>query len=118
MSIESQMALSPDKRYTVLLEEVKSTGKIWILTDEHGCVMLNSEDEDCVPVWPSQIAAQYWATGDWAECKPQAIALEDWLERWTNGLEGDELNVAIYPNPDEAGLILFPDVFDEDLRKS
>ncbi len=26
------------------------TVEVWILTDEHGCVMLNTEDEDCVPV--------------------------------------------------------------------
>jgi len=38
------------QRYTYLLKEVVKNSQIWLLVDEHGCVMLNSEDEDCVPV--------------------------------------------------------------------
>jgi hypothetical protein len=112
------LSMSADKRYTYLLKQVALTQEIWILTDEHGCLMLSSEDEDCVPVWPAKEFAQYWATGDWAECVPKAISLEDWLSRWTSGLEGDEVNVAVFPNPEEEGLIIFPDAFDEELRKS
>ncbi|GAC15049.1 DUF2750 domain-containing protein [Aliiglaciecola lipolytica] len=109
--------MSPEKRHAYLLTQVTIHQKIWILTDEHGCVMLNSEDEDCVPVWPSQEFAEYWATGDWANCTPKAIALKDWFERWTGGLEGDGVNIAVFPNPDEEGIVVFPDVFDSELRK-
>jgi len=116
-NINDVLSMSPDKRYVFLLKEVAKSKEIWILTDEDGCVMLNSDDEDYVPVWPSQEFAQYWATGDWAECVPLAIPLKDWLSRWTNGLEGDEVSIAAFPNPDEEGLILLPDMFDEDLRK-
>ena len=112
------LSMSADKRYTYLLKQVALTQEIWILTDEHGCVMLNNEDEDCVPVWPAQEFAKYWATGDWAECVPKAIPLEDWLSRWTIGLEGDEVDVAVFPNPEEEGLIISPDAFDANLRKS
>ncbi|MFC4701103.1 DUF2750 domain-containing protein [Glaciecola siphonariae] len=113
----SIMQMPADKRYTHLLAQAKTTQLLWILTDEHGCVMLNTEDEDCVPVWPSQDYAQYWATGDWADCKAQSIGVNEWLERWTTGLEGDELLVVACPNPDEPGLVLEPDMFDEDLRR-
>lgn len=111
------LQLSPDQRYAFLLKEVKLHQQIWILNDADGCVMLNSEDEDCVPVWPAKEYAEYWATGEWAQCEALAISVDDWLARWTPGLEGDEINVAIFPNPEEEGLIVFPDVFDSDLRK-
>lgn len=117
-NISEVLNMSVEKRYAYLLKEVSLAQQVWILADEHGCLMLNSEDEDCVPVWPAREFAQYWATGDWAECVPKAIPLKDWLSRWTNGLEGDEVNVAVFPNPDEDGLILTPDEFDADLRKS
>lgn len=117
-TLEQVIQMPPEQRYSYLLREVRLHQQVWILTDEHGCVMLNSEDEDCVPIWPAEAFAQYWATGEWSECVPKAISVSDWLSRWTIGLEGDEVNIAIFPNPDEEGLIVFPDVFDADLRKA
>ncbi len=111
------MQMPADKRYSYLLEQAKANQQLWILTDEHGSVMLNTEDEDCVPVWPEQGLAEYWATGEWADCKAQAISLSDWLARWTPGLQSDDLFIVASPNPDEAGLVLDPDMFDEDLRR-
>ena len=91
--------------------------QIWILTDEHGCVMLNTEDEDCVPVWPHQELAEQWATGEWENCKAEAISLNKWHSRWTYGLEDDELAVVVFPNQNEEGVVLFPDEFDFELKK-
>ena len=42
-----------EKRLSYLLQQVVSNKRIWILADEHGCMMLNTDDEDCVPVWPN-----------------------------------------------------------------
>ena len=60
------LQMPADKRHAYLLTQVTLNKQIWILTDEHGCVMLNSDDEDCVPVWPAQEFADYWATGYWS----------------------------------------------------
>lgn len=106
-----------EQRYQYLLKEVIKYQQIWILTDEHGCVMLNSEDEDCVPVWPHQEFAQAWATGDWQDCKAEAISLNKWHSRWSHGLADDELCVVAFPNEDEEGLVLYPEEFDADLAK-
>ncbi|MFC3034573.1 DUF2750 domain-containing protein [Pseudoalteromonas fenneropenaei] len=100
------------QRYQFLLREVVANEELWILTDEHGCVMLNSDDEDCVPVWPNQEFAALWATGEWQDCTPQAISLKQWQQKWTDGLADDELAIAIFPLPDEDGLIVYPDEFD------
>jgi hypothetical protein len=106
-----------EKRLKYSIKEMVAQREIWILTDEHGCVMLNTEDEDCVPVWPNQEFAQAWATGDWEECKPEAISLNKWHSRWSYGLEEDELSVVVFPNQNEEGVILFPDEFDFELKK-
>lgn len=116
-NINDLMQMSAEKRYAHMLDAVASNKQIWILTDEHGCVMLNTDDEDCVPVWPSEATAKYWASDEWSHCNAQAISLQDWLERWTNGLESDDVCVTVFPNPGEEGLVIFPDEFDDDLRK-
>lgn len=118
MDIMSILQMSPDQRQSYLVKQVNQHQKIWILTDEHGCVMLNSEDEDCVPVWPDEAFAKLWATGDWAHCEPLAIELDAWYSRWTQGLTDDDICVAVFPNPEEEGLVVFPDVFEQALRKA
>lgn len=106
-----------EKRFQYLIKEVVSNNEIWILTDEHGCVMLNTADEDCVPVWPNQEFAQAWATGEWQACKAEAISLNKWHSRWTTGLEDDELALVIFPNQNEEGEVVYPDEFDTELKK-
>ncbi|MBQ4851527.1 DUF2750 domain-containing protein [Pseudoalteromonas sp. MMG012] len=105
------------QRYKYLIKEVSSSELVWILTDEHGCVMLNSDDEDCVPIWPNEEFAILWATGDWQDCKPQSISLKKWHAKWTDGLAEDELAIAVFPIPDQDGLIVYPDEFDYELVK-
>ncbi len=105
------------KRLKYLLEAVINNREIWILVDEYGCMMLNTADEDCVPVWPSKEFAQQWVTGDWEQCKPEAISLNKWQSRWTAGLEEDELAIVVFPNHAEEGLVLYPDEFDFELSK-
>lgn len=109
---------APQKRYNYLIEEVLKNQKIWLLVDEHGCVMLNTDDEDCVPVWPNKEFAQSWATEEWSHCTPEAIELDKWHEKWSRGLEEDELSVVVFPDENSEGLIFFPDEFDFELKKA
>ncbi len=104
-----------EQRARYFFKEVIENKEIWILTDEHGCVMLNTEDEDCVPVWPNQEFAQAWATEEWQACKPEAISLNKWLSRWSTGLADDELALVVFPSQQEQGLVFYPDELEREL---
>ncbi|MCE2594823.1 DUF2750 domain-containing protein [Motilimonas cestriensis] len=110
-------AYDVERRFQYLVKEAVKQEEIWILTDEHGCVMLNTDDEDCVPVWPNKEFAEAWATGDWAHCKAEAIPLKTWQSRWTPGLEDDQLAVVIFPKTEEDGLVITPDELDFELSQ-
>ncbi len=97
-----------EQRLTYLIQQTLNHNEVWLLTDEHGCVMLNTEDEDCIPVWPSKVLAQAWATDEWQHCQAQAISLKDWQNKWTPGLIEDDLAIVAYPNSQEQGIILDP----------
>ena len=56
-----------------------------------------------------------WIEGDWANCQAQAVDISTWLDKWTNGLEGDELSVAIFPHADEPGIVVPPSELQETL---
>ncbi|ADV86854.1 DUF2750 domain-containing protein [Vibrio vulnificus] len=106
-----------EQRLRYCVKEIVAQRQVWILTDEHGCVMLNTEEEECVPVWPNREFAEEWATGDWQACQAESISLNKWHSRWTRGLEDDELSVVVFPSINEEGVVLFPDEFDFELKK-
>ena len=116
-AVDSILSQDGEQRFNYLVKEVVANDQIWLLTDEHGCVMLNSDDEDCVPVWPSQAFAQAWATDEWQACKAQAVPLNTWHSRWTRGLEDDELAIVVFPDQQQEGLVIYPDEFDLALKK-
>ena len=107
----------PEQRLKYLLKEVVANQQIWILIDDDGCVMLNSDDEDCAPIWPNKEFAEAWATGEWAECRAEAINLKLWFSRWTQGLEDDEVAIAVFPNQDEEGLVISAQELDFELKQ-
>lgn len=107
---------TPEQRLNYLVKEVIQHQQVWILTDQDGCVMLNTEDEDCAPVWPSKEFAQAWATGDWADCEPKAIDLKTWHSRWTHGLEDDDVSIAVFPREDQDGLVISSQELDFELK--
>ncbi len=47
---DTVLALGAKKRLAYMFETVQEFKQVWILNDEHGCVMLSNEDDDCVPV--------------------------------------------------------------------
>lgn len=114
--IDALVAMDSEQRFDYLIGRVVETGQLWILTDEHGSVMLNTDDEECVPIWPDRCFAEHWATGDWQDCEPMSISLKQWNFRWTPGLEEDQLAVVVFPLPqegaDEDGLVVWPEELD------
>ncbi len=110
------LKLSDESRVEYLFNEILKHRKIWILTDEHGCVMLNTDDEDCIPVWPSQETAELWINQDWKHCTAESISLNKWLSRWSIGLEDDELAIVVFPDLINQGMILYPAEFEHELR--
>lgn len=106
-----------EQRFHYLVNEVATEGLIWVLTDEYGCVMLNTDEEDCLPIWPSQQFAQAWATDEWENCQAESIALDVWKKKWTTGLIDDDLLLVIFPNDEQEGYIFEPQEFEDAVLK-
>ena len=111
-------SLDSQARYEYLVEQLIENQQVWILSDKAGFVLLNSDGQDCLPVWPHSEAASEWVKGDWKACSPQAIALDVWQERWTAGLIEDKFYIATFPNQAEEALVIEAGDFDEDLSNA
>ncbi|WP_299009686.1 DUF2750 domain-containing protein [uncultured Shewanella sp.] len=107
-SLKQVTQLTPEARYDFLVKQVKDQQNLWTLQDVNGCVMLTTDEEDCIPMWPSEEAAALWAVDDWKDCQPLAIPLKEWIERWVPGMQDDELYVAVFPVHDDLGVVIPP----------
>lgn len=115
-TVSPSVPKDPTERFNIFFKTVVADLKIWLLIDEHGSVLLNTEDEECVPVWPSEAHALMWATGEWEGFTAEPISLAKWKSRWTRGLEEDELSLVVFPDEQGEGIILYPDEFEHELR--
>lgn len=101
--------LSPDGRYEYFVEKVVAGGEVWSLQSDDGWVVMSSDEgEECLPVWPHRDFAAEWASGEWADCRPAAIGLDEWVDRWTPGMEQDGTLLAIFPDEYSEGTIVSP----------
>ena len=117
-AIETIENYDDEHRLNYLIQQAVEHNTLWILADEHGCVMLNTDEEDCVPIWPNEALAQRWATEEWQHCHAESISLNKWFSRWTMGLLDDELALVAFPNQQNQGLVVYPDEFEEMLKKA
>lgn len=113
--LQDLQEMNAEQRYTYLLAQANEQQQLWILVGDGGSVLLNSDGNDCVPVWPHEELAEQHIQGDWSDCTCMAISLEDWHVRWTNGLTADQLHIAGFISDDEEGVIVSASDFDDDL---
>lgn len=111
-------ALDAEQRFDYFLTAAVDTQQIWILVDEEGFVLVDAEDDRCIPVWPHAELAQQWINGEWAQCEAQAVDFSVWLDKWTAGLNGDELMIAVFPHAQEPGIVMDPTEFSEILLEA
>ncbi len=113
----AQLAKDPNERFNQFFKAVAESHKIWLLIDEHGSVLFSAEEDDCVPVWPSEQQALEWATGEWEGFQAEPISTAKWKSRWTMGLEEDELSIIVFPDEQGEGIVLYPEEFEFELVK-
>ena len=99
------------ERLELSLATIKKTQQLFILKDEHGCVMLTTDEEDGVPVWPDAELALLWVTDDWSHCEAMSLSSEEFLTKWVPGMTQDELMVIVCPVPAEEGEVITPEEF-------
>ncbi|MBU2977159.1 DUF2750 domain-containing protein [Alteromonas sp. C1M14] len=114
-SLPPLLDVNADERMHATINSMVDLKEVWILKDDDGCVMLTSDDEDGVPIWPDETLAKLWATDEWSHCQTMRITLDDWLGKWTPGLMKDELMIMVCPVPAEEGEVITPEYLAERL---
>lgn len=76
------------------VEDLLDEGRIWILEHEDGeIVFADVEDADALPMWVCEGEARNACTGEWEDCKPQAMSFEEFLGEWAPVLEKSVVSI-------------------------
>ncbi|MGR0278431.1 DUF2750 domain-containing protein [Marinomonas dokdonensis] len=99
-----QLLVAPDsERLAYFVEQAKATETVWSLSNDEGFVMVETDDGDCVMVWPDAEFASQWAIEDWEDCEPVAVSLDIFKSQWLPSLAMDKITVAVFPNIEDEG---------------
>ncbi|WP_111638267.1 DUF2750 domain-containing protein [Marinomonas shanghaiensis] len=99
-----QLLVAPDsERLAYFIEQAKATELVWSLSNEDGFVMVETDDGDCVMVWPDAEFASQWAIEDWDDCEPVSVTLTTFKNEWLPSLAADKITVAVFPNIEDEG---------------
>ncbi|WP_211084997.1 DUF2750 domain-containing protein [Marinomonas profundi] len=99
-----QLLVAADsERLAYFVEQAKATQLVWSLSNEEGFVMVETDDGDCVMVWPDAEFASQWAVEDWDDCDAVSVSLDTFTNEWLPSLALDNISVAVFPNIEDEG---------------
>ncbi len=119
MQLEDVMKLSCEDRYDFFLSLVGEEREIWILiNEEKQFLKIHSEEEgfEYLPVWPSSEFAEDYCEQANDGLSPKSIGLPEFFKKWVPGLQGDNLEVGVFPGADATVWIMEPAELKEDLQ--
>ncbi|WP_438466402.1 DUF2750 domain-containing protein [Marinomonas sp. PE14-40] len=109
LSVEQRvhlLASADDERMAYFVKQVKTFEQVWSLSNEEGFVMVETDEGDCVMVWPDADFAAQWAVDDWDDCEPVSVPLTEFKTNWLPSLEADNIDIAVFPNIEDEGKLI------------
>ena len=113
--VRELLALPAADRAVHFFQLVADWEEAWGLQDDRGWVV--SGATDALPLWPHAAFAEACARGPWEGAVPGSISLDDLLVDLLPLLAADNLRAAIFPTPDDPGLLLTPTELGEWLER-
>ncbi len=110
-------AAPPLRRYRHFIDHFRRHGRAWILIGNSGTAMARDEQgREVVPVWPDAGSAHACACSSWPDYRPEEIDRQHMLAKLFPGLRRRGVCLAVYPTPDDKGVIVLPDQLEQDLH--
>jgi hypothetical protein len=103
-------ALEATERLEHFIERISACEEVWGLQAADGWVLSAvPSGEEVAPFWPHPLYAKACALDVWQDAEPQAVSLDQFLERWIPGLIQDKRLISVFSTPDSSGVLLTPD---------
>lgn len=104
------IALPREARFHRFVEAAKENGQLWTLAEEEALLVLGIEghDEFVVAFPQPDVVGPWFETCGLEEADLVAMSTEDWLQSTLDELTQGEVEVCVFPTPDDEGTFLTP----------
>ncbi|HEY7213539.1 MAG TPA: DUF2750 domain-containing protein [Thermoanaerobaculia bacterium] len=113
--VRQTLALPATDRAGTFFQLVADWEAAWGLKDSAGWIV--AKETDALPLWPHAAFAAACARGAWADTTAEPISLNELIEDLLPLLEEDGLSVAVFPAPENAGVVMAAGALRERLEK-
>ncbi len=100
------LALPAADRALAFFQLAADWEEVWGLRDADGWLI--AKETYALPLWPHAVFAAACARGAWEGALPEPLPVDDLLEDLLPLLEEDGLRVAVFPVPEDPGILKSP----------
>lgn len=121
--ISAVSVLSREDRLSYLIKRVANFYEVWAIDDNVGgwVMAATKEEEPVFQIWPFAEYAALCCTGQWADCAPKSIGMDEFLESYLADFEEQGILIGAFYTPAENGLLIEPNklraLLDDELLK-
>jgi uncharacterized protein DUF2750 len=113
--VRGLLALPAAERAVAFFQLVADWEEAWGLADPAGWVV--ARETNALPLWPHAAFAESCARGRWQGALPAAVSLDELDDDLLAILAADGLSVAVFPTPQDPGILLSVSAFRERLER-
>ena len=95
--IKQASYLSAEERSELLIMYCENAGEIWMLQGEQGFIMMETDTDLSLPVWPHKDFAVNWQNEHGVVAQPQVVDIDTFVSTWAPGLEANNTTIVAFP---------------------
>lgn len=95
---DAVVKLPAEKRYEYFIKKVVDSEEVWGLFNNGWATTQDDNGNILIPFWPKMEFAKYCAKDEWEDYAPEKIDLDEYIDEWLTGMEGDGNNPSIFWN--------------------
>lgn len=116
LELAAVQALPGPDRYAYFVRRVAEREVLWTLRNEEDFVVFTDDERrELLPVWPDRRFAEACSQTSSDETQPFKIDLDRWLAAWTPSMETEGRLIAVFPLPNDQGVVVSPGQLADDL---
>jgi hypothetical protein len=116
--LDAVIGLDANKRYEYSIKRIADFETLWVLGDNQGLRTYEDETGHAIfPIWPFKEFALLCSTGEFADCQPEELQLNEFMEDYIPDFKERGYKLSILPLPSDKGAVVEIDIFKEVLQK-
>ncbi len=108
--------LPAPERYSYFIRKVADFEEVWGLYNE-GWALLEDKGDRMLAFWPEAEFAELCTSDVWKNYTPKKISIDDFTEKWLEGMKKDGTDAVIFLTPGQKGIIVSAQQLLDDLKE-